>query len=105
VDVPKSFAKVRAGKVAVGGTAWAQTRGITKVELKIDNEDWVEVDLSAEASLATWRQWSYDWDATPGPHYLKVRATDGTGEVQTEQRADPVPDGASGWQSVMVTVE
>jgi DMSO/TMAO reductase YedYZ molybdopterin-dependent catalytic subunit len=105
VDVPKSFAKVPAGKVAVGGTAWAQTRGITKVELQIDNSDWVEVDLSTEASLVTWRQWSYEWDATPGPHYLKVRATDGSGEVQTEQRADPVPDGASGWQSVMVTVE
>jgi DMSO/TMAO reductase YedYZ molybdopterin-dependent catalytic subunit len=105
VDVPRSFAKVPAGKVAVGGTAWAQTRGITKVELQIDNGDWTEVDLSAEASLVTWRQWSYEWDATPGPHYLKVRATDGTGEVQTEQRADPVPDGASGWQSVMVTVE
>ncbi|MDQ0674240.1 DMSO/TMAO reductase YedYZ molybdopterin-dependent catalytic subunit [Pseudarthrobacter siccitolerans] len=105
VDVPRSFAKVPAGKVAVGGTAWAQTRGITKVELQIDNGDWVEVDLSAEASLVTWRQWSYEWDAAPGPHYLKVRATDGTGEVQTEQRADPVPDGASGWQSVMVTVE
>jgi DMSO/TMAO reductase YedYZ molybdopterin-dependent catalytic subunit len=105
VDVPRSFAKVPAGKVAVGGTAWAQTRGITKVELQIDNGDWVEVDLAAEASLVTWRQWSYEWDATPGPHYLKVRATDGTGEVQTGQRADPVPDGASGWQSVMVTVE
>ncbi|MET1089402.1 MAG: molybdopterin-dependent oxidoreductase [Arthrobacter sp.] len=105
VDVPKSFAKVPAGRVAVGGTAWAQTRGITKVELQIDNADWVEVDLSAEASLVTWRQWSYEWDATPGPHYLKVRATDGSGEVQTEQRANPVPDGASGWQSVMVTVE
>jgi len=105
VDVPRSFAKVPAGKVAVGGTAWAQTRGITKVELQVDNGDWVEVNLSAEASLVTWRQWSYEWDATPGPHYLKVRATDGRGEVQTEQRADPVPDGASGWQSVMVTVE
>ncbi|MFC9770478.1 MULTISPECIES: molybdopterin-dependent oxidoreductase [unclassified Pseudarthrobacter] len=105
VDVPKSFAKVPAGKVAVGGTAWAQTRGITKVEIQIDNADWVEATLSTEASVVTWRQWSYEWDATPGPHYIKVRATDGTGEVQTEQRADPVPDGASGWQSVMVTVE
>ncbi|SDQ54191.1 DMSO/TMAO reductase YedYZ, molybdopterin-dependent catalytic subunit [Pseudarthrobacter chlorophenolicus] len=105
VDVPKSFAKVPAGKVAVGGTAWAQTRGITKVEIQIDNADWVEATLSTEASLVTWRQWSYEWDATPGPHYIKVRATDGTGEVQTEQRADPVPDGASGWQSVMVTVQ
>ncbi|UUL77203.1 molybdopterin-dependent oxidoreductase [Pseudarthrobacter sp. Fe7] len=105
VDVPKSFAKVPAGKVAVGGTAWAQTRGITKVEIQIDNGNWAEATLSAEASTVTWRQWSYEWDATPGPHYIKVRATDGTGEVQTDQRADPVPDGASGWQSVMVTVQ
>ncbi|MHC6594854.1 molybdopterin-dependent oxidoreductase [Arthrobacter sp. C152] len=104
VDVPKSFAKVPAGKVAVGGTAWAQTRGIRKVEIQVDNGDWTETVLSDEASTVTWRQWSYEWDATPGPHYLKVRATDGTGQVQTEQRADPVPDGASGWQSVMVTV-
>ncbi len=105
VEVPKSFAKVSAGRVAIGGTAWAQTRGITKVEVQIDNGDWAEATLSAEASVITWRQWSYEWDATPGPHYIKVRATDGTGEVQTDQRAEPVPDGASGWQSVMVTVE
>ncbi|MDR6793288.1 DMSO/TMAO reductase YedYZ molybdopterin-dependent catalytic subunit [Pseudarthrobacter oxydans] len=105
VDVPKSFAKVPAGKVAVGGTAWAQTRGITKVEIQVDDGDWMEAELSTEASLVTWRQWSYQWDAAPGPHYIKVRATDGSGEVQTDQRADPVPDGASGWQSVMVTVE
>ena len=105
VEVPKSFAKVPAGRVAIGGTAWAQTRGITKVEVQIDNNPWAEAVLTSEASLITWRQWSFEWDATPGPHYIKVRATDGTGEVQTDQRADPVPDGASGWQSVMVTVE
>ncbi len=105
VEVPKSFARVAAGRMAIGGTAWAQTRGITKVEVQIDNGPWTEAVLSAEASVVTWRQWSFDWDATPGPHYIKARATDGTGELQTEKRADPVPDGASGWQSVMVTVE
>jgi DMSO/TMAO reductase YedYZ molybdopterin-dependent catalytic subunit len=105
VEVPKSFAKVPAGRVAIGGTAWAQTRGITKVEVQIDNGPWTEAVLSSEASVVTWRQWSFDWEATPGPHYIKARATDGTGEVQTDQRADPVPDGASGWQSLMVTVE
>ena len=105
VEVPKSFAKVKAGRVAIGGTAWAQTRGITKVEVQIDNDDWADAILSAEASVITWRQWSFEWEAAPGPHYIKVRATDGTGEVQTDQRADPVPDGASGWQSLMVTVE
>lgn len=105
VEVPKSFAKVPAGRVAIGGTAWAQTRGITKVEVQIDDGAWTEATLADEASLITWRQWSFDWEATPGPHYIKARATDGTGDVQTDKRADPVPDGASGWQSVMVTVE
>jgi DMSO/TMAO reductase YedYZ molybdopterin-dependent catalytic subunit len=105
VEVPRSFAQVPAGRVAIGGTAWAQTRGITKVEVQIDDGPWTEATLSDEASLITWRQWSFDWEATPGPHYIKARATDGTGEVQTDKRADPVPDGASGWQSVMVTVQ
>ena len=105
VDVPASFAKMPAGKVAVGGVAWAQTRGINKVEVQIDDGAWAEATLSAEASTVTWRQWSYEWDATPGIHYVRARATDGTGEVQTDKRADPVPDGASGWPSVMVTVE
>jgi DMSO/TMAO reductase YedYZ molybdopterin-dependent catalytic subunit len=105
VEVPRPFAKVAAGRVAIGGTAWAQTRGITKVEVQIDDGPWTEAELSTEASLITWRQWSFDWDATAGPHYIKARATDGAGELQTDQRADPVPDGASGWQSLMVTVE
>ncbi|WGZ78945.1 molybdopterin-dependent oxidoreductase [Arthrobacter sp. EM1] len=105
VEVPKSFAKVPAGRVAIGGTAWAQTRGITKVEVQIDNGPWIEATLAGEASLISWRQWSLDWEATPGPHYIKARATDGLGEVQTDKRADPVPDGASGWQSLMVTAE
>ncbi|AXJ08543.1 molybdopterin-dependent oxidoreductase [Arthrobacter sp. PM3] len=105
VDVPRSFARLPAGTVAIGGAAWAQTRGIAKVEVQIDGGPWTEAVLSDEASLSTWRQWSVDWDAAPGPHYIRVRATDGTGEVQTDKRADPVPDGASGWQSVMVTVE
>ncbi|MCU1562858.1 MAG: oxidoreductase [Arthrobacter sp.] len=105
VEVPRPFAKVAAGRVTIGGAAWAQTRGITKVEVQIDNGPWTEAELSTEASLITWRQWSFDWDATAGPHYIKARATDGAGELQTDQRADPVPDGSSGWQSVMVTVE
>ena len=46
VEVPKSFAKVPAGRVAIGGTAWAQTRGITKVEVQIDNGPWTEAVLS-----------------------------------------------------------
>ena len=51
-----------------------------------------------------WRQWFYKWDAESGSHNLAARVTDGEGEVQTEERADPAPNGASGWHTVQFTV-
>jgi hypothetical protein len=54
--------------------------------------------------IHTWRQWMWVWDAKPGLHTLQVRATDNSGATQTSQRAYPVPNGASGWDSVVVTV-
>ena len=41
---------------------------------------------------------------TAGAHTLPVRATDGTGAVQTEKRATPFPDGATGWHNISATV-
>ena len=52
--------------------------------------------LADQDTVDTWRQWSYAWDATSGNHSLRVRATDQAGELQTDERADPIPDGASG---------
>ena len=61
--------------------------------------------VGASYSNDTWRLWSFPWHAdSPGSHTITVRATDNTGAVQTEQWADPVPDGASGWHSVSFTV-
>ncbi|MFI5714831.1 molybdopterin-dependent oxidoreductase [Nocardia sp. NPDC051750] len=99
IDVPASFARVAPGQTVVAGVAWAQHRGISAVELQVDDGPWQPADLAPEYSLDTWRQWTWRWDATPGDHTLRVRATDGEGRVQTEQRADPVPDGATGWHS------
>ncbi|MEV6396187.1 molybdopterin-dependent oxidoreductase [Streptomyces sp. NPDC051907] len=104
IDTPKPFSRPVAGTVAVAGVAWAQRRGITRVEVRIDEGPWQDTDLAAQAGADTWRQWSYPWQATPGGHTITVRATDGAGEVQTEERARTIPDGASGWHSVFVTV-
>ncbi|QGV77330.1 molybdopterin-dependent oxidoreductase [Streptomyces ficellus] len=103
IDTPKPFARPAAGTVIVAGVAWAQRRGITRVEIRMDDGPWQDADLAAQAGVDTWRQWSHRWNATPGGHTITVRATDGTGQVQTEQRARTVPDGASGWHSVFVT--
>ena len=83
---------------------WAQGRGIRAVEVRIDDADWRPAKLGAAYSKDTWRLWTFDWQATPGPHTITVRATDNTGTVQTEDRSSPIPDGATGWPSITVDV-
>ncbi len=104
IDTPKSLAEVRPGRVAIAGVAWAQHRGIDAVEVRFDNGPWQPARLADEASADTWRLWSYEWDASPGRHTVQARATDGTGDVQPEERAPIFPNGASGWHSVIVNV-
>ncbi|MGY4394105.1 molybdopterin-dependent oxidoreductase [Streptomyces sp. TE12347] len=103
IDTPKPFARTTAGTVTVAGVAWAQHRGIQRVEVRVDDGPWQEAELAEQATTDTWRQWSFPWKTTPGGHNLTVRATDGTGQVQTDQRARTIPDGASGRHSVFVT--
>ncbi|MFG3078311.1 sulfite oxidase [Streptomyces sp. NPDC048225] len=105
IDTPKPFARPKAGWVMVAGVAWAQHRGIDQVEVRVDDGPWQQATLAAEDTRDTWRQWSLPWRATKGGHTLTVRATDRTGQTQTQHRTRTVPDGASGWHSVVVTVE
>ena len=105
IDVPRPEATVTAGRQAVAGVAWAPTRGIEGVEVKVDDGSWEEARLAAPLDVDTWRQWVYGWDATPGRHTLSVRATDGAGETQTDQRTPVAPDGASGRHTIQVVVE
>ncbi|MFC7923050.1 molybdopterin-dependent oxidoreductase [Streptomyces cinereoruber] len=105
IDTPRPFGRPSAGTVMVAGVAWAQHRGVRRVEVRVDDGPWRDARLAAEATRDTWRQWTYPWEATPGRHTLTVRATDGTGATQPERRTDIMPDGAQGWHSVVVTVE
>ncbi|RQW97969.1 molybdopterin-dependent oxidoreductase [Micromonospora inaquosa] len=104
IDTPRRRNRLTAGPVTVAGVAWAQHRGISRVEVRVDDGQWQEATLAPTVSVDTWVQWSWRWDATPGEHRLQVRATDATGETQTERTQDVVPDGATGWHSVTVTV-
>lgn len=104
IDVPRRRDKLAAGTVAVAGVAWAQQRGIAKVEVGIDGV-WAEARLGADGTDDTWRQWVYEWEATPGKHTIQVRATDNSGVTQTEEVARVDPDGATGWHTRTVTVD
>jgi DMSO/TMAO reductase YedYZ molybdopterin-dependent catalytic subunit len=103
IDTPRP-GTVAAGTVAVAGVAWAQGRGIDRVEVSVDEGEWQEASLAEVPNVDTWRQWVWEWDAQPGSHLLEVRATDGHGETQTAQRQGVMPDGATGYHRVRVQV-
>ncbi len=104
IDRPRALEGFPPGPTTIAGVAWAQTRGIERVEISIDDGEWQQATLATEDSTITWRQWSLEWDATPGRHSVTARATDATGETQTEERATPFPDGASGWHNLSLNV-
>ena len=104
IDVPRQGERLRAGKQAIAGIAWAQHRGITKVEVRVNGGEFVEARLGAGVSTDAWRQWIYEWDAAPGDHHIEVRATDGRGATQTSEEAPPAPDGATGYHLISVSV-
>ena len=105
LDVPRSSAKLTPGPTPIAGVAWAPDRGISGVEVQVDDAPWAACRLGDVASENTWVQWLYEWDATPGDHLIRVRATDGDGVTQTSEERRPAPDGASGWHTRKVRVE
>nr|MDP9462021.1 molybdopterin-dependent oxidoreductase [Actinomycetota bacterium] len=105
IDTPRGLSEHPRGTVRIAGVAWAQTRGVARVECRVDGGPWQTATLAASGGTDTWRQWFWNWPADePGLHTLEVRATDGAGTTQTKRRAKPFPDGATGWHSVVVTV-
>jgi DMSO/TMAO reductase YedYZ molybdopterin-dependent catalytic subunit len=104
IDVPAGGSSVKAGQVAVAGVAWAQHKGIEAVEVRVNGGPWHPATLATVPGLDTWRQWTWQWDATPGPHLIEARATDKTGYTQTSAVADVAPNGATGYPSIQVNV-
>ena len=100
IDVPRGGDTVGRGDVTIAGTAWQQHTGIRAVEISLDGGAWRPADLARVPGLDTWVQWRASVRLDKGDHQVRVRATSDAGDVQTSVRADPVPDGATGWHTV-----
>jgi DMSO/TMAO reductase YedYZ molybdopterin-dependent catalytic subunit len=107
IDVPGRNIRSAGGPLTVAGIAFAGARGISKVELSTDGgKSWGLATLEAAMGPLTWRRWSFQW--TPngvGPAKLIVRATDGAGNTETPIDRPPYPDGATGYDSIDVSVQ
>jgi len=86
-------------RVPIGGIAHAGVRGISKVEIRVDNGDWTQASLRAPLSGQTWVIWRHDWRLQRGKHTLTVRCFDGSGAPQIAEDAPPHPSGASGFHT------
>jgi DMSO/TMAO reductase YedYZ molybdopterin-dependent catalytic subunit len=83
-------------RVPIGGIAHAGVRGISKVELRVDNGEWMPAELRTPLSGQTWVVWRYDWPLQRGKHTFTVRCFEGDGTPQIAREAPPDPSGASG---------
>jgi DMSO/TMAO reductase YedYZ molybdopterin-dependent catalytic subunit len=104
IDTPTPVRSYAAGRRSIAGVAWAQTRGIAAVEVKVDDGEWTAARLAPDPGVDVWRQWVLPFDFRRGSHTITVRATSADGEQQTETRADPYPAGATGWHTVTVVM-
>ncbi|WP_341977981.1 molybdopterin-dependent oxidoreductase [Microbacterium sp. LTA6] len=104
LDTPSIGQAVPAGTIPLAGVAWAQSVGIERVEVRIDDGEWMPATMSTPINDDTWVQWFMEWDATPGTHYVAVRAVNKNGDLQIEERAPIAPDGSSGWQRSLIRV-
>jgi DMSO/TMAO reductase YedYZ molybdopterin-dependent catalytic subunit len=107
IDLPGHGTTIRGLNHKVEGLAFAGIRGIKQVEISTDGgEQWMPAILAPPLSSASWVFWHFDWIVPKAGRYtLIVRATDGTGALQTSIEQDPAPDGASGLHEITVTVE
>lgn len=106
IDVPGRGERPVAGtETAIAGIAWAPTRGISAVEVRVDDGPWQRCELGEALGDESWVQWHLPWTPTAGTHSLQVRAIDGTGMTQPEGPKDVRPDGAEGWHRVAVRVD
>jgi DMSO/TMAO reductase YedYZ molybdopterin-dependent catalytic subunit len=87
------------GTLHITGAAWADSSGVAKVELKIDDGPWLQTQLE-HPQPHTWTFWSHDWKSpAPGEHTLVSRATDGKGRVQPSIEDDSIKLKQTYWEA------
>lgn len=85
--------------VPIGGIAHAGARGISKVEVQVDDGPWQQAELRTPLSPLTWVLWRYDWPFQSGKHNFTVRCYEGDGKLQIATPSPAEPNGATGLHS------
>jgi hypothetical protein len=55
-----------------------------KVETSVDRGPWSAASLGEPSLGGAWVRFRFDWEARPGSHAIRVRATDEAGRTQPD---------------------
>ena len=104
IDVPRNNSRVKIGDpTPIAGVAWAPTRGISKVEVRIGEGEWMTCEIGEALGKESWVQWTCEWTPTEtGEHRIQVRSTDGLGDLQGRGPVSRRPNGAEGWHAIKI---
>ena len=77
-------AQLSAGTHRLRGFAYSPSGPVERVEWSADDGPWATARLIGTPSALphAWARFELEWDATPGEHILRTRATDATGDTQ-----------------------
>ncbi len=82
--------------VPVGGIAHAGDRGISKVEVQVDQDAWEPAELRAPLSGLTWVIWRYDWPFKAGESRVRRARLRRLRAAPGDPGAGVFPSGATG---------
>ena len=105
IDTPHDGDLIIAGPTSVAGVAYGGAKGISRVDVSVDaGKTWTPAAMRRPLGALTWTLWEYAWTPTTGSYTLLVRAIDLDGNVQTYVPSPPLPDGATGYHAISVTI-
>ncbi|MEM7671679.1 MAG: hypothetical protein AAF317_21595, partial [Pseudomonadota bacterium] len=77
-------ATLSAGPQRIFGFARSPGSPVVKVEWSADDGDWAEAELLSPREPWGWVRFALDWNAAPGDHVIRTRATDQDGQMQPQ---------------------
>lgn len=77
-------AELPPGRTTVRGRAYAGETTVREVAYSVDDGPWRQARLLPPNMAGCWVRWSFEWDAEPGEHTIRLRATDALGNSQPD---------------------
>ncbi|MBF6591919.1 MAG: molybdopterin-dependent oxidoreductase [Ktedonobacterales bacterium] len=105
IDVPTDGDVLLSRPLTLAGVAYAGDRGIARVDVSVDaGRTWQPATLHRPLDDLTWVLWEFPWIPPAGTYVIAARAVDRDGYVQTPAPSPTLPDGASGYNAIQISV-